>query len=170
MKIYSLLLLLALFLFTQCKKSAPTSFSQDALNQKVETKQGSTLSLEAVFEQHKGEILFIDIWASWCGDCLQSIPEVKRLKEKYEREVTFLYFSMDKTKENWLTAIEEYELGGTHLYMGSEWKSKFNQSINLTWIPRFMIVGKDGSIKLFNAEKADDHRIEDILTRELRAK
>lgn len=170
MKNYIFSLFLALLLFTQCQKSEPTYFSQDALQQQVKTQEGASTPLSAIFKKHRGEIVFVDIWASWCSDCLKSIPEVKKLKKKYGKQVTFLDLSMDKKEEAWLAAIEKHELKGLHFYMGAEWKSKFNQSINLTWIPRFMIVGKDGSIKLFNAEKATDPKIEKTLTKELNTK
>lgn len=170
MKNYIFSLLFLLLSFTQCKQSEPTAFSARALQQEVITPEGETLTLAEVFENHKGETLFIDIWASWCGDCVKSIPKVKELKNQYGAEVTFLYFSMDKEKEEWLAATNKYALEGVHFYMGNDWKSTFNQSINLNWIPRFMIIGKDGSIKLFKAEKVNDPKIEQTLRKELEAK
>ncbi len=151
--------ILCCFTFIQCKKSEPTSFAGKALQQKVQTLDGSEKSLQEVFDSLKGKTVLVDIWASWCKDCRASFPKIHKLKEKYGNDVVFLYLSMDKDIESWKEAIEQFNLDGTHFYMGSEWKTDFNTSINLNWIPRFMIVGKDGSIKMFDAKTADDPHI-----------
>lgn len=170
MKKHILLLILATLFLCQCKKAEPTSFDKEAIQQKVSNMKGQSISLAEVFANAKGQIVLIDIWASWCGDCIKSIPEIKKFKKKYGNKVKFLYFSMDKEKQSWKEAIAKYELEGEHIYLGSEWKSKFNTSINLKWIPRFMILDKDGSIKLYNAEQASDSRIEETLQELLNTK
>lgn len=92
---------------------------------------------------------------------------MKNLKSTYGKEVVFLYLSMDKSIEEWIAATDKYKIEGKHYYLGSVWKSAFNQSIDLKWIPRFIIVGKDGKIKLYNAERADDANIKKTLNDEI---
>lgn len=38
---------------------------------------------EISLKQHRGKVIYLDFWASWCVPCLQSFPTIKRLKEKY---------------------------------------------------------------------------------------
>jgi hypothetical protein len=38
-------------------------------------------------------------------------------------------------------------------------KGALGKAIDLNWIPRYMVVGKNGTIKLYNAIKADDKKI-----------
>jgi len=38
-------------------------------------------------------------------------------------------------------------------------KGVFGSSINLDWIPRYMIVDKEGKIALFKAIEADDEKL-----------
>ena len=47
--------------------------------------------------------------------------------------------------------------------MQSGWKGSFGEFVDLDWIPRYMVVDKEGTIKLFKAVKADDKRIKEIL-------
>lgn len=54
---------------------------------------GETVSLEAL----RGRIVVVDFWATWCGPCLMSIPELVELQEKYrDKGVTILGISVDQ--------------------------------------------------------------------------
>ena len=47
--------------------------------------------------------------------------------------------------------------------MQSGWKGPFGNFVALDWIPRYMVVDKDGNIKLYKAIEADDTKIKNIL-------
>ncbi len=38
---------------------------------------------EVSLRQHKGQIVLLDFWATWCPPCRQSIPELVDIQEKY---------------------------------------------------------------------------------------
>lgn len=47
----------------------------------------------------RGRDLFIHLWASWCGPCLEELPEVDRFaREARSRGATFLSVSLDDPK------------------------------------------------------------------------
>jgi cytochrome c biogenesis protein CcmG/thiol:disulfide interchange protein DsbE len=51
-----------------------------APNFTLEDISGEPLSLSEV----KGKVVVVDFWATWCGPCLMSIPELVDLQDKYE--------------------------------------------------------------------------------------
>ena len=56
----------------------------------------------------KGKIIFIDVWASWCGPCRQEMPHLIKLHEKYKDEgFVIIAISLDNDKEKWLTAVKK---------------------------------------------------------------
>jgi len=75
----------------------------------------------------------------------------------------FLFLSLDKTTENWKKAIKTFKIKGEHYYIASGWKGDFCSSIDLDWIPRYIVINPEGEIALYKAIKADDSRIESIL-------
>jgi len=42
-------------------------------------KTGSALDLSA----HRGKVVMVDFWASWCGPCRQSFPWLNKMSAKY---------------------------------------------------------------------------------------
>ena len=59
--------------------------------------------------------------------------------------------------------IEKHQIQGEHFFMQSGWNGDFGDFLNLDWIPRYMVIGAEGEIKLFKAVKANDKRIKQIL-------
>jgi thiol-disulfide isomerase/thioredoxin len=40
-------------------------------------------SVEQSLEAYRGQVLILDIWATWCGPCIKEIPDFIKLREKY---------------------------------------------------------------------------------------
>ena len=50
----------------------------------------------AVLEHHRGKVVVVNYWATWCIPCLQELPELDLLQERYgDRGVVVLAVSMD---------------------------------------------------------------------------
>ena len=94
------LLLVALFITTvlSCQNRVETQFSEAALNDQFVALSGESVEFKTILENHKGKTLFIDVWASWCKDCLEGLPSVKVLQAKHP-EVDFVFLSLDKSQE-----------------------------------------------------------------------
>ena len=145
-----------------CNAQRPTTFSEDALNDTFITLDDETVTFKNILETHKNTTVVIDIWASWCKDCIGGMPKVKALQKEHEN-VTYIFLSLDKNQKAWKRGIEKYNIIGEHYFMQSGWKGPFGTFVDLDWIPRYMVVDKQGNIKLFKAVEADDKNIKDIL-------
>jgi thiol-disulfide isomerase/thioredoxin len=150
-------LLVFLFVITQlsCQNRVETQFSEAALNDEFVTLNGDSVLFKTILEKHLGNTVFIDVWASWCKDCLEGLLSVKELQQKHP-EVDFVYLSLDKTQKAWKKGIDRLEIKGDHYFMQSGWKGAMGTFLDLDWIPRYMIIDKQGSIKVFKAIKTTD--------------
>lgn len=62
------------------ERAEPVTLSGDTLD-------GDTFSVE----DHRGSVMLVNLWASWCGPCAKEAPELVSLHERYEPEgVVFL--------------------------------------------------------------------------------
>lgn len=76
------------------------------------TPDGKKLALKDL----RGHIVLIDFWASWCGPCMDEMPNVKAIYEKYhDRGLEIVGVSMDNNKANWERAIERAGLVWHHV-------------------------------------------------------
>lgn len=154
--------LFSLFFLFSCTQSTPKKFAKEALEETLTTVNNEKISFKNVLDTYKGKTVVIDVWASWCPDCIKGMPKVKELQKNYPN-VVFLFISLDKTQEAWKKGIEKYNIEGEHYFISGGMKGTFGKAIQLDWIPRYLILDKEGKIALYKAIKADDKKITTIL-------
>lgn len=102
----------------------------------------------------QGKIVYLDIWASWCGPCRTEIPFSHKLQEEMaEKDVVFLFVSIDDDEMAWKRMIKEKNMTGIHLISAGEFDSDVAQQYNVRGIPHYVIIGKDGNILDINAKR-----------------
>ena len=150
-----------LFMFVSCVAAQDTTkFSDKALSDRLVTLEGESISFSEILKKYKGKKVVIEVWASWCSDCIKGMPKLKELQNEYNQDIVYLFLSLDKTQKSWKKGIEKYNVRGEHYYLPSGWKGDFCASIDLDWIPRYMVVAPSGTIELFKATVANDEKFE----------
>lgn len=161
-KLFALVIAFATF---SCTSNAQkTSFSETALSETLMTTNGGQIAFKDLLKNHKGKTTVIEVWASWCSDCVKAMPKVKELQANHP-EVAFTFISMDKTTDKWLAGIEKHELNGAHYMANDQMKGVFGQAIDLDWIPRYIILDKTGKIVLYRAIEKDFDLINETLNK-----
>ena len=155
--------LVLIILFASCTVEKPIHFSKAALNDTVYTLNNTVFTVEEMLQKYKGKKVLIDVWASWCGDCIKGFASVRNLQKEFP-EVVFLFLSVDKSKNAWKNGIERFQLKGAHYNLPKGMKSgDFVDFINLGWIPRYMVLNEQGEITLFKATNASDSSLVEAL-------
>ncbi|MTE28232.1 redoxin family protein [Winogradskyella sp. ZXX205] len=156
------IILIVLVMLLGCHTETPTIFSEAAMNDTFISLEGESVQFKDVIKQYEGRQIVIDVWATWCRDCIEGMPKVKKLQKKFP-DVTFLFLSLDRKQELWKKGIDRFKIEGEHYYMQSDWDGPFGDFLDLDWIPRYMVVDAEGNIKLFKAIEADDKNIIEVL-------
>lgn len=158
-KIFALFIAFITFSCTNAQKS---SFSKEALSATLLATDNGQVPFKNIIKKHKGKTLVIEIWASWCGDCIKAMPKIKELQAN-NPDVDYAFISMDKTADKWKAGIEKHELKGEHYMANDQMKGVFGKAIDLDWIPRYIILDKTGKIVLYRAIETDFDKINETL-------
>lgn len=104
-----------------------------------------------------GRIIYLDVWASWCGPCIAEIPDYKKLVEKLgeRNDVVFLSASIDDTKEDWIEkGLRKHTPPGLQLWAGKGgWNSVFAKTYFISGVPQYILIDGQGKIINFNAPR-----------------
>ncbi len=138
------------------------SFSKKALAEKLLAADGSQITFNNILKKHKGKTIVIEVWASWCGDCVKAMPLLKDLQTN-NPTVSYVFISMDRTADKWKEGIEKHQLKGDHYMALDQMKGAFGTAIDLDWIPRYIIVDKNGKVLLYRAIETDFEKINNTL-------
>ncbi len=158
-----ILLFIAVTAMLSCtSKQEDNEFSKQALNEKLVGLDDKAISFNEILKRHEGSTIVIDVWASWCPDCIKGFPSLAELQKQFP-DVDYVFLSADKTQQTWKESIEKYNLQGDHYFITDGMKGNFGKAITLDWIPRYIVVDKTGKIALFKAIEADAHELITVL-------
>ena len=160
-----ILLILSIVMTTiSCTNAQEKQFSEEALNGQITNLEGTEIAFRDIIEKHKGKTILIEVWASWCSDCVKAMPKLKEI-QKENPEVVYVFISMDKSFEKWNEGIKKHEIVGEHYWVNDEkgMKGSFGQSIDLDWIPRYIIVRGEMEVTLYRAIEKDFDKINKAL-------
>ncbi len=103
--------------------------------------------------QFKGNIVYLNFWASWCRPCIKKMNALKTIqKELRDQNVVFINVSLDNNEQTWTKTIADNQFGGIHLRTPEGTKSQIAQAYEVKMLPQYYLIDKDGRF----AEKPAD--------------
>jgi len=105
----------------------------------------------------KGKSLYIDVWATWCGPCVQLKPYFEGLADQYRQSnISFVSISADQDKSKWVAYVKSHPIPGNVQQYVIDDEPAFSKLYLLNFIPRFMLISKDFRFITAQAPTPDD--------------
>jgi thiol-disulfide isomerase/thioredoxin len=114
------------------------------------------LQLKQSLASHKGHVVVLHLWATWCGPCLEELPGVAKLaREASSRGVDFLPLSLDDPTERSAALVARVlaaKTGNPHwspILRADHIESLFDE-IDPRWqgeIPAFFAFDREGHLR-----------------------
>lgn len=128
---------------------------------------GKQLTFDEVKARHKGQVIYVDFWASWCGPCRGAMPASADLRKALKgKDVVFVYLSIDGSITPWKKASTAEKLANyseNYLIVNAK-TSDFLKQNKLSSIPRYMIFDKTGRLTHANAPRVESGGVGLLLT------
>ena len=128
----------------QLAKANPLGPGNPAQEIEMENPEGEIKKLS----DYKGKVVLVDFWASWCGPCRKENPHVVKLYEKYKEDgFTVFSVSLDKSKDRWVSAIEQDNLTWDgHVSDLKGWQNVAAKKYGVSSIPFTVLLDQEGNI------------------------
>jgi thiol-disulfide isomerase/thioredoxin len=114
-------------------------------------KSGIRTFFSDILKNNSKKLIYVDVWASWCGPCIEQMTYLKKYEEKIQESTNIISISVDTDSEKWKNAMKKYNLERNQYLMPNESAKEFNRSLNIDGIPRYILINNDGDIISWNA-------------------
>jgi peroxiredoxin len=125
-------------------EATSASASETAPDIALPTPAGDTIRLSST----RGSVVLLDFWAAWCPPCRKENPNLVNVYNLYHKKGFQIYqVSLDKTKEAWMKAIEDDQLGRwIHVSDVQYWNSSVVPLYKIESIPTNYLLDREGHI------------------------
>jgi len=105
----------------------------------------------------KGQLVYIDFWATWCGPCRRQLPYLMKMKDAYEgKPIAIVAISLDDDKNAWENMVRNDNMKGYQLHADKAWLSDAAQKYQVRGIPTFVLIDAEGNIIEYPAPRPSE--------------
>lgn len=95
-----------------------------------------------LFESFKGEVVFINFWASWCPPCIAEMPDINKLYQITADSIAYVMVSLDEEPQKALKYVEKEGFSFPIYFL----TSNLPDTYNIRSIPTTYVLSSDGFI------------------------
>jgi peroxiredoxin len=116
---------------------------------------------------HRGRVLLVDYWATWCQPCLQALPGVVAAHRRFHDagfDVVTISIDDAKDRARLVAKVAELQLPFPVLFDGKGWKSEIAVANKVMAVPAAFLIDRKGRVRYTGLEGDElPRRIEELL-------
>lgn len=115
----------------------------------LEDSEGNAIRLSSSIRKNK--VLMLYFWASWCEACKAENLHIVNIYNKFKEKGLGIYgVALDFDKNEWVSAIKDYQLPWTNVSDLKQWDSEIVKVYNVNQTPTIYLVDNKGIITAKN--------------------
>jgi peroxiredoxin len=137
----SALFALTILLAAPASQAAMPKIGAAAPDFALKSSSGKNLKLS----EHRGEVVMINFWATWCGPCRQELPLLNRLHEQYRKAgFTLLGVNIDDRPDAARTMARSLGISFPVLFDSEKQVSRL---YDVNAMPSTVLIDRDGKVR-----------------------
>jgi len=103
---------------------------------------GQTVSLSSL----KGKVVFLNVWATWCGPCREEMPSMETLYDELKGNNDFVMLAVSQDTKGKSVVVPYVEKNGYHFKILLDPENKVSDSYSVSGVPETFIIDRRGRI------------------------
>ncbi|MGD1028935.1 TlpA disulfide reductase family protein [Candidatus Binatus soli] len=124
------------------QSAATVAAGSRAADFKLETLDGTTVSLESL----RGKVVFLNVWATWCGPCREEMPSMQTLYDDFKGNKDFVMLAASQDTSGRSVVASYVKKNGYHFTILLDPENKISETYDVSGVPETFIIDRKGQI------------------------
>src|SRR5579875_2465573 len=113
-----------------------------AANFTLTSLDGETVTLSKL----RGKVVFLNIWATWCGPCREEMPSMETLYDEFRNNQDFVMLAVSQDTKGRVVVAPYVEKNGYHFKVLLDPENKVGEAYDVSGVPETFIIDRQGRI------------------------
>lgn len=131
----------------------------------ITTATGEYLALEDL----RGKVVLLDFWGTWCPPCVASVPSLRNLHKKYEKEASLVMIgiSSDSEAEKWRAFIARNQMVWPQFW---DRDRRVQRAFAVRAFPTYIVIDHEGIIRFRSSGTSSERsaNLEDAIRKQVK--
>lgn len=94
----------------------------------------------------RGKVIFLNVWATWCGPCREEMPSMETLYEDFKNNRDFVMLAVSQDRKGRQAVVPYVEKNGYHFRVLLDPDNQVSDAYNVSGVPETFIIDRTGRI------------------------
>ena len=108
-------------------------------------------------DRYPGKVIYIDVYATWCGPCLEEMRYTLALHEEMQgKDAIFVNLCLQSAVSNWMKLVRKRSPGGENDFFTDDATKLFMGTYRLSGYPSYLLMDRQGRLVTTTAARPSE--------------